>query len=228
MEFNMWVTKQRIVTLLLASGLLLLAASSFADTYRWKDKDGKVHYGSAVPAEYADQPYDVLNNAGVVIRRVEDTSQTMEELLEKEQSVKERAPLISDEERLRQSNRLLVIQYSSEEDVITALELELAQVGYDERLIHKSYDSTNTAIIDQIRQAADQQRAGVKLSVDHSKEMNKLYRRLARDEERLAALGRRETKIRARFQSDLERYKQLTTENAESTDEDNETRSDQG
>ena len=45
-----------------------------ADTYRWKDKDGKVHYGAVVPAEYADQPYDVLNSAGMVIDHVEDTS----------------------------------------------------------------------------------------------------------------------------------------------------------
>ena len=36
---------------------MLLSAPAAAETYRWKDKLGELHYGSAVPAEYADQPY---------------------------------------------------------------------------------------------------------------------------------------------------------------------------
>ena len=103
--------KQRIVTISLATGLCLVAMSATADTYRWKDKDGKVHYGAAVPAEYADQPYDVLNDAGMLIERVEDTTTPIE--VRAKEAVKERAPLISDEERRQQSDRLLVIQYLS-------------------------------------------------------------------------------------------------------------------
>ena len=60
---------------MLIAGICCLSVTSVtADTYRWKDKDGKVHYGAAVPAEYAEQPYDVLNSAGVVIDHIEDTS----------------------------------------------------------------------------------------------------------------------------------------------------------
>jgi len=205
----MELSLQRIVVL--AGSMFLLIASVSADTYRWKDKDGKTHYGAAVPAEYADQPYDVLNNSGMVIDHVEDTREPLE--VRAERIVKERAPLISDEERQRQSDRLLVIQYNSEEAIANALELEIAQLGYDAKIINQSFDSTTTAIRDQVRLAANQQRSGKPIIDKQQKEIDKLYRRLDRDVKRISKLDAREAKIRSRFQSDLERYQRLTSDN---------------
>jgi hypothetical protein len=212
----------RIVALLVAGIFCLSVTSLTADTYRWKDKEGNVHYGSAVPAEYADQPYDVLNSAGVVIKTVEDTSVPLEvQVVEK---VKERAPLISAEERQRQSDRLLVIQYRSEEDIAKELEIEIAQLGYDSRIINQSYKSTNNAIRDQIRQAGNQQRANQPISADQQKGINKLYARLARDNKKRMTMAKREERIRARFAANLERYRFLTSDN----DDNDEEQADQG
>ncbi len=206
----------RIVATLIAGIFCLSVTSLAADTYRWKDKDGKVHYGAAVPAEYAEHPYDVLNNQGMVIEHIEDTSIPLEVIAEKR--IKERAPLISEEERRRQSDRLLVIQYRSEEDISTALQLQLDQLGYDTRIINQSYDSTRNAIRDQVRQAADQQRANQVISADQQQGIDKLYARLSRDGKKRAAMDKRENRIRARFQAYLDRYLILTSD-AEKTDE---------
>ncbi len=206
----------RIVAVLIAGIIYLSVSSLAADTYRWKDKDGKVHYGAAVPAEYAEHPYDVLNNQGMVIEHIEDTSIPLEVIAEKR--IKERAPLISEEERRRQSDRLLVIQYRSEEDISTALQLQLDQLGYDTRIINQSYDSTRNAIRDQVRQAADQQRANQVISADQQQGIDKLYARLSRDGKKRAAMDKRENRIRARFQAYLDRYLILTSD-AEKTDE---------
>ena len=194
---------------LMAVFLWLSVTAVHAETYRWKDKDGRVHYGAVVPAEYANQPYDILNNAGMVIEHVEDTS--MPEEIRAEKKVQERSPLISQEERERQADRLLVIQYRSEEEIINALELEIAQLGYDTRVINQSYESANLAIKDQIRQAADQQRANMPISEDQQKGIDKLYVRRAADERKRAAIQSRENKIRARYEKDLERYRYLTS-----------------
>ena len=200
----------RIVVMLIAGIFSLSVATLAADTYRWKDKDGKVHYGAAVPAEYADQPYDVLNKAGMVIDHVEDTSVPLE--VRAEQKIQERAPLISEEERARQSDRLLVIQYRSEEEIQEALELELAQLGYDKKIINQSYESTNAALREQIRQAADQQRANQQISPDQQEGIDKLYARRALDEKKRATMARREERIRSRYHADLERYRFLTSD----------------
>ncbi len=202
---------QRIVTLLTIGALCFSVTPASADTYRWKDKEGNTHYGAAVPAEYAEQPYDVLNSQGVVIEHVEDTSIPLEVLAE--QQIQGRKPLISEEERLRQSDRLLVVQYRSEDDITNALELQLAQLGYDSRLIKQSYDSANTAIRDQIAQAADQQRANLPISEEQQKGIDGLYARRSRDERKLVSLARRELTIRDRFQAYLDRYRFLTIKN---------------
>ena len=200
----------RIVAILIAGIISLSVSSLAADTYRWKDKDGKVHYGAAVPAEYAEQPYDILNKAGMVIEHVEDTSIPMEVRVEKE--IQGRQPLISNEERRRQTDRLLVIQYRSEEEINNARDLQIDQLGYDSKIINQSYDSTNNAVRDQIRQAADQQRANQQISEDQQKGIDKLYARLAKDEQKRSRMEHREKRIRDRFQADLERYRFLTSD----------------
>ncbi|HEY5775495.1 MAG TPA: DUF4124 domain-containing protein [Xanthomonadales bacterium] len=206
-------------TALLAAAILSLSATPLAaDTYRWKDKNGEIHYGAAVPAEYADQPYDILNNSGMVIEHVEDTTIPLEAIAEKKAAEKERAPLISEEERQIQSDRLLVIRYSSEEEILKALELEIAQLGYDNKVINQSFESTAVAIRSQISQAADQQRAGQQVSAEQEKEIKQLYARHNQDAKKKAAMSDREEKIRARYQAELERYRYLTSDSEEDQD----------
>lgn len=186
-----------------------------ADTYRWKDKNGEIHYGEAVPPEYADQPYDVINSQGIVIEHVEDPTERVVATEEKKAEKKEREPLISEEERRIQSDRLLVIRYSSEDDIQKQLELELAQVGYDRKVISQSVDSTSAAIRSQVSQAADKQRAGQDITAEQRTEIDQLYARLAQDKKQLTANRQREERIRTRYAADLERYRFLTSENEE-------------
>jgi hypothetical protein len=207
-----------LTTILLGTALCLVATSLAAETYRWKDKDGKIHYGAAVPAEYADQPYDVLNDAGMVIDRVEDTSVPMDIREEVKEMVKERAPLISQEERERAYDRLLVIQYRSEDEIKQALEFELAQLGYDKTIIEQSYNSTTTAIRDQIHQAADRQRANQPVPAEQQQAIDRLYARLASENEKQLAMTRREDQIRQRFQKHLERYRVLISKDQQESE----------
>ncbi len=205
---------------LLAAVVLLLSVTPLAaETYRWKDKDGKTHYGEAVPAEYADQPYDVLNNQGIVIRHVEDTTASVDAMSEEEPEKKEREPLISAEERQVQTDRLLVIRYSSEEEIIKALDLELAQLGYDTKVIQQSLESTDVAIRSQISQAADQQRAGQQISAEQQQEIEQLYARRASDEKQQNAMQARKERIRARYTAELERYRFLSSGSEEDQQE---------
>ena len=112
----------------------------------------------------------------------------------------------------------MVFRYASEEEITKALELEVAQLGYDKKVINKSYDSTMAAIRSEIGQAADRQRAGQQISEEKQKEIDNLYARLAKDEKKRMAMSNRENRIRTRFQDELERYRFLTSD-AEETEE---------
>ena len=209
------VSHPRIVAILIAGIIGLTATSLAAETYRWKDKDGKTHYGAAVPAEYRDQPYDILNKAGLVIEHVEDTTIPLEVVVAKKIKKKGREPLISTEIRRAQADKLLVIRYSSEEDILKAQELEVAQLGYDIKVVNQSYESTSTAIRSQVRLAADQQRAGQEISAETQKKIDQLYARHEKDEKRRIVMTKREAQIRLRYQTEIERYRHLTTESEE-------------
>ncbi len=211
-------SRPAIAAILIAAISCLSATSASADSYRWKDKDGNIHYGAAVPAEYANQPYDVLNSAGVVIEHVEDTTVPLE-VIEEKKIQKERAPLISEEQRQEQSDRLLVFRYASAEDIIKAMELEVAQLGYDMKVVAKSYDDTAASLRTKIREAADLQRSGQKVGPEQQTEIDKLYTTLDRDRIRRSNLESREERVRARFGADLERYRVLTSDKGETEPE---------
>ena len=97
-------SRTKVVAILIAGIFGLAVTSLAANSYRWKDKDGNVHYGAAVPPEYPNQPYDILNNAGIVIERVEDTTIPLE-VIEKNKTQQKRAPLISEEQRQIQEQK---------------------------------------------------------------------------------------------------------------------------
>jgi len=70
---NAWSAKVLLSAVLLA--LLAGAAGAQSDKqkklYRWVDKNGQVHYGDSVPAEYSEQDRDLLNKQGVKVGREE-------------------------------------------------------------------------------------------------------------------------------------------------------------
>lgn len=181
-----------------------------AETYRWKDKDGNVHFGASVPAEYADQPYDILNNAGEFVERIVDTSVPVD-VIEQEKEKKGRQPLISEEQRQIHRDKLLVIQYTSEKDITDSLDLEMAQLGYDSRFVTESLERGAKALRDEIRVAADQQRSNQPVNEAQKTEIAELYARRLADTKRQQRLEIREQRVRARFQKDLDRYRYLTS-----------------
>ncbi len=93
----------------------------------------------------------------------------------------------------------MLVQYQSEEEIATALGLEITQLGYDTKLINLSFDATNSTIREFIRNAADQQRAGQPIRPEQQKEVARLYRHLKRDKNRLANIEQRKAVVRAHF-----------------------------
>src|SRR5688572_14594271 len=107
---NAWPAK----LLLSAVVIALLAGAAAAQSekqkklYRWVDKNGQVHYGDSVPAEYAEQDREVLNRQGVPVGREEGTI-TPEEAAAK--AVADKAA--RDEQKRKLRDRVLLQTYQS-------------------------------------------------------------------------------------------------------------------
>ena len=199
----------RISITLLAFSLLLPVLSIAEETYRWKDKDGKVHFGHTIPPEYADRPYEILNSSGFVIKRVDDplSDQTIVDV--NEEVSDELAPLFTVDEIRKSTDEHLLLSYPREDDLIGAMENEIAQLGYDTRIIGTSQKSAMTSMAGHVKTAANRQRAGMPEDPKNRKNINQLRQRMARAEGELAKLKVREEKIRITFESNLKRYRYL-------------------
>ena len=211
---NAWSTK----LLLPAVAFALLACAAGAQQsdkqkklYRWVDKNGQVHYGDSVPAEYAEQDREVLNRQGVPIGREEGTI-TPEEAAAK--AVADKAA--RDEQKRKLRDRVLLQTYQSvqELEILRDNRLELV----DAQLTIQEQSLSNLRA-----QRAQIQRVAARYApVNTGANAEPLPEDLASDLEQSAndiqtqetnLVRRREERenIRKTFEADIARYKELRT-----------------
>jgi hypothetical protein len=208
---NAWSARLLLSAVMLA--LLAGAAGAQIDKqkklYRWVDKNGQVHYGDSVPAEYAEQDREVLNRQGVSVGREEGTV-TPEEAAAK--AVSDKA--VRDEQKRKLRDRVLLQTYQSVQELeilrdnrldlvdaqLTIQEQSLsnlrAQRAQIERLAAR-YAPANTA--------ADAQPLPEELAADLDRSASDIQTQ----ESNLVRRREERENIRKTFEADIERYKEL-------------------
>ena len=209
---NAWSLKlltAALVTALLAGAAGAQQSNKQKKLYRWVDKNGQVHYGDSVPAEYAEQDRDVLNKQGVKVGREEGTI-TPEEAAAK--AAEEKAAREEYKRKLR--DRVLIQTYQSvkELEVLRDTRLELV----DAQLTIQEQSLSNLRA-----QRAKIERAAARYApINKDPGAEPLPSELAADLERSASdivtqesnlLRRREERenIRLTFEADIKRYQEL-------------------
>jgi hypothetical protein len=191
----------------LALGLLLPAAQAQV-IYRWVDENGEVHYNATLPPEYANRPHQILEN-GLVIKSITDPGAPEPTVDELEQNKDAAEKDIEARDKRMRADRLLVLKYGSEEEILDAMQVEIDNLSYDARLLEQARQNEISSIIEQIHEAANRQRAGMPIDPDVSREILKLRSRMQRGEKNKANLAEREAQIRKLFTTELERYRFL-------------------
>jgi hypothetical protein len=206
---------------LLFAGVMTVSAAGAAEVYRWVDENGEVHYSESLPPNFKEKGHDVLNSSGLVID--EDVSQTppppppptaedKKELPRDKSGLPRPKALYSEAELQRRMDNFLMLRYDSEEEIIEAMNVEIKQLEYDRRLLQTTRASMLDSFQGEVREAADQQRAGKQVPEKVSKDLNQLHSRLAENQAELDALKQRELSIRADFDKQLVRYRVLQEE----------------
>lgn len=191
--------------------------------YKWVDENGEVHYGESLPPDFEDKKADVLDSQGIT--REKDVSlvppppkpktETPKGELPRDKSGLERPePLYTEQEMKVQQDALLLLRYDSDQEIEDEMEVEIKQLDYDRRLITASIASLHQAYDGNIREAAERQRAGVAVEPKLIEDIQSLKSRVAKNEASLALLEQREQDIRARFQAELEHYRELVARDA--------------
>jgi Domain of unknown function (DUF4124) len=208
---NAWSAKLLLSAVVLA--LLAGAAGAQSDKqkklYRWVDKDGQVHYGDSVPAEYAEQDRDVLNRQGVPVGREEGTI-TPEEAAAK--AVADKAA--RDEQKRKLRDRVLLQTYQSvqELEVLRDNRLDLvdAQLTIQEQSLsnlraQRAQIERMAARYAPANSTADAQPLPEEVALDLERSANDIQTQEANLERR----RQERENIRQTFEADIERYKEL-------------------
>lgn len=206
---------------------LFITATAFAQegkkrVYRWVDEEGNVHYTESLPPDYEGETHDELSHDGIV--RDEDVSlkppppkpkkvvspdDVVEDLPRDKSGMKRSGPNISKAEKQQQLDRLLLLRYQNEDELLEARDVEVNQLKYDERLLTASHESLKASLKSNIILAGHRQRAGIEVKPETLAQIANIRAKLAENERSLRGLKNREENIIATFEESLERYREL-------------------
>jgi len=177
-------------------------------TYKWVDEKNVTHYGDRVPPEYAKRERAVLNDQAVEVSRLE-AQKSPEQIAE----IERRDKLARAQ---KEHDQFLLTTYTSVRDIEALRDQRLQQLA-DQRASMENYVGSLNERLTQLQLRAQVFRpynadAGArqmpdKLAEDLIRTVNEVRRqRTTLDERR-----NEETALRARFQSDIDRFRLLRT-----------------
>lgn len=190
----------------MSSGAL---AAETQKLYRWVDKDGVVHYGDSVPAEYADIERQVVNEHGITVDVLRG-KKTAEEIAEE----KRLEELQTQRELQRRADIALLATYLSIDEIIMhrdrRVELFQAQARVTElylRNLERRLEELQ-AEASRFRPYSEDEDAPM---IDQAlvDELSSTKEAIARHEKNLQKFQDDEQSIVARFDGDINRFRTL-------------------
>jgi hypothetical protein len=182
-------------------------SGSTAPVYKWVDANGTVHYGDSVPAEYAQTERSVLNDQGVEVGHVAG-----------QKSAEEQAAAAQAAEAARrraQHDQFLLSTYVSTKDIERLRDERLEQTDGQIKA-SSAYVDTLSA-----RLAVLQDRAGhfkpyssdpnaQRMPDDLAEELVRTLNEARSQRQALEIKRREQADMRAQFEADIQRYRELT------------------
>ncbi len=180
-------------------------------TYKWVDENGITHYGDSIPAQYAKKESSVLNKQGVELRR-NDAQKSPEQLAE-EARIQDAAI------RQKQHDTFLLTTYPSVKDIESLRDERLEQISGQRRAAEAYIEGLHG------RLSALQSRAlnfkpyndkptARRMPDDLAEDLMRALNEMRSQKTALAAKDSEETTLRAQFQADIDRYRELRATHA--------------
>lgn len=188
--------------------LVLLAAFSAtaeAKLYKWVDDKGETHYGEVVPPEYANKDKVQFNEKGREVKKKESKEAADEAGLGKKNAEEEQAALDQ-----RRRDKALVNTYSNEKEIDLSRDRNLQQV---EALINSTQlllESAQGSLDGFLKEADELKQGGKKIPFELKSDITKGENRVAKLKQDLAKAQERAASVRASYEADKVRYRELT------------------
>ncbi|MBS0379416.1 MAG: DUF4124 domain-containing protein [Proteobacteria bacterium] len=176
--------------------------------YKWVDEQGVTHYGDHVPPQYSQQQRSLLNNQGVEVSHVDAA-------LSPEQAAAA-ARKKAEQLRQRQHDSFLVSTYTSVADIEALRDVRLDQLQGQRQATEQYVESLRSRLgslqaralsFAPYNSGADARRMPDDLAENLVRTLNEVRQQTAA----LTAKGEEEKTLRAQFDADIQRYRELHT-----------------
>jgi len=185
--------------------------------YRWKDNDGNTYYGDRIPPEHASAGHSILNEYGVELDAVAK-EKTMAEKAEEHR----RAELLAQQRKARDAallrDKVLLSTYLSVEEIAALRDRRIELVAGQIRVTQAYLDNLRQKLLKLEKEA--QRFSPYSKNPDARPIDEKLARELSDTldsimlyERNLARSRQEQDQLTAKFDSDIDRFRQLTSFN---------------
>ena len=181
--------------------LSCLSFPAHANTFRWVDDKGQVHYGDHIPPGVEDRAYSEINKEGVTINSVEK-AKTKEQLAE-ERRLKEQ------QEEQRNYDHILLDTYGKVSDLEETRDRFIAAIEGLIKVSQHKLTNLNNELDKLNKSAANLERDGKAISEVMRKDITSLQAQIDRENDFIRAQRKQQADIRAKFASDIKRFQEL-------------------
>ena len=177
-------------------------------TYRWVDEQGVVHYGDQIPPQYAGKDREVLNGQGVPVGHLAGQKSPDQLAVE----ARDHAALM----RQKQHDAFLVTTYTSVKDIESLRDARLEQLRTQGAAAQQYIESLRARLGTlQARALAcrpyNSRADARRMPDDVAENLVRTLDEMRTQSTALANHGEEEAKLRAQFEADIVRYKELHT-----------------
>jgi hypothetical protein len=174
--------------------------------YKWVDENGVTHYGDSVPAQYAKKETRTLNKQGMEVAR-SDAQKSPEE---QAQEAREKEAMI----RQKQHDSFLLTTYTSVKDIESLRDERLEQIS-GQRRAAEAYIETLHGRLSTLQSRAfnfkpySDKPAARRMPDDLAEDLMRTLNEMRSQKTALVTKDAEESALRAQFQSDIDRYREL-------------------
>jgi len=195
--------------------LMMLAVPAQAGLHKWVDEHGQVHYGDRVPPKYMHQQREVLNEQGVVVKKVEQgksEKQLKKERKEREANAENNKQRLIEERSKALRDRVLLDSYTTERDLLIQRDARVdavdSQITLSETII-KDYEKK---LADVKQRILDIEESGREVPENLHKEVIAVGRQLETQYQYVENKTNERQQIITKFDDDIERFNELMEE----------------
>lgn len=188
--------------------MLCLSSPAHANTFRWVDKNGRVHYSDQIPPSESKRAYTVLNKEGVTVNNIEK-AKTKEEFA-KEKRLKEQQ---EEQERIAREKQnhdhILLDTYTKVSDLEETRDRYIATLEGLIKVAQHKLTNLNSDLEKLNKTAANLEREGKVIPGVTRQDISNLQRQIDLQNNFILSQRAQQKEVKDKFAADIKRFKEL-------------------